>query len=339
MKNTVRMGRRAFTLVELLVVIAIIGVLVALLLPAVQAAREAARRVTCENNVKQTALAVLHYHDVHDVLPPLYVQSPNARSLNFGLETHSFRTLILPHVEQRLLADVVDLAQPSTHANNQAAIAQSLSVYTCPSTPRAANLVAGLWHGRSQFDETLAAATTDYFGSAGYVEAGVASRQSLCDPSVTQYLWEENWTPGVFGEVVHAKVVWEPPTVRAVNFKDVTDGLSNTALLLERAGLPDQFFEGGQGFEPHEPPQYRTWGNVGLWAISGVEQFNQLYRQTGTPLVNFDNMLGLYSFHPGGAHTALADGSVQFLNETIDSDLVLALVSRSGEEARHELTP
>ena len=82
--------------------------------------------------------------------------------------------------------------------------------------------------------------------------------------------------------------------MRKINFGQITDGLSHTALILERAGLPDQYFEGGAKFEPHDPPQYRTWGNVGLWAISGCEQFNQIYRQTGKPLVNFDNMLGLY---------------------------------------------
>jgi prepilin-type processing-associated H-X9-DG protein len=71
---------------------------------------------------------------------------------------------------------------------------------------------------------------------------------------------------------------------------------------------------------------------VGLWAVSGCAQFNQLYHQTGKPLVNFDNMLGLYSFHPGGAHVAMADGSVHFLPEATDSALILTLISREGGE-------
>jgi hypothetical protein len=71
---------------------------------------------------------------------------------------------------------------------------------------------------------------------------------------------------------------------------------------------------------------------VGLWAVSGCQQFNQIFRQTGKALVNFDNMLGLYAFHPGGAHGALADGSVHFLSDLTDPNVLLALVSRSGGE-------
>lgn len=326
-------ARKAFTLVELLVVIAIIGVLVALLLPTVQASREAARRTSCQNNVKQIALAVHAYHDAHAVLPSLYTNYDGATgTLNFGLETYSFRVQILPHVEQQSLRRGVAFSRPVTDARNQAAINQAIPIFECPSTPRAEASVGGLWHGRSQFDGALYAAPTDYVGSAGYVEAGVASRQSICDPSVTQYVWEETWRPGVFGEVEYARVVWEPPTVREISFHQITDGLSNTALILERAGLPDQYFDGGRSFEPHAPPAYRTWGNVGLWAISGVVQFNRLYRQTGKPLVNYDNMLGLYAFHPGGAHVAMADGSVQLMSEATDTDVVLALVSRTGDE-------
>jgi prepilin-type N-terminal cleavage/methylation domain-containing protein/prepilin-type processing-associated H-X9-DG protein len=326
-------GRKAFTLVELLVVIAIIGILVALLLPAIQAAREAARRASCQNNIKQLALAVHGYHDVHKELPPLYTNSRTAKfALSFGLETYAWRTLILPHIEEQSLHDALIFTEYATHANNQAPINRAVASFTCPSTPRTSSAARGLWHGRSQFDEALTAAETDYNGSAGYVEAGITSRQSICDPSVTQHFWDEAWTPGVFGEVVHGKAVWELPSVRKINFGKITDGLSHTAMILERAGLPDQHFENGQKLEPHDPPQFRTWGNVGLWAISGCEQFNQIYHQTDKPLVNFDNMVGLYSFHPGGAHVALADGSVQFLGDSVDTDLILAMVSRAGSE-------
>lgn len=208
----------------------------------------------------------------------------------------------------------------------------------CPSShvPRRRGrppLARGLWHGRSQFDETLIAATADYNGCAGYIEAGPTSRQSICDPSRTEHFWEETWKSGAWGEVVYGKAVWDPPTVRRINFKDLTDGLASTALILERAGLPDQYFDGGATFEPHDPPTYRTWANVGMWAISGYEPFNQIYHQTGVPLVNADNMLGIYAFHPGGAHVALADGSVQFVSASADAAPLLALVSRDGGEA------
>jgi prepilin-type processing-associated H-X9-DG protein len=301
------------------------------LLPAVQAAREAARRVQCQNNVKQLAMACHDYHDAHSVLPPLYTDEKNPKfTLAFGLQTHAWRSLILPHIEQQQLAEEIRFDLLATDAANQGAVTQIVAAFHCPSTPRSAPIARGLWHGRSQFDESRRAATTDYNGSAGYVEAGVVSRQLICAPGVTQYFWNESWTPGVWGEVVYGQAVWDPPTVRKVNFKAIADGLSQSVLILERAGLPDQYFDGGASFEPHQPPQYRTWANVGLWAISGYEQFNQIHHRTGAPLVNDDNMVGMYSFHPGGAQTAFVDGSVRFLHESVDAETVLALVSREA---------
>ena len=312
---------------------AIIGVLVALLLPAIQAAREAARRTSCKNNLKQLALAVHSYHDAYHGLPPMYTSAKDARfTVAFGLETHSWRTLILPFIEQQALADSLKLSQSATHADNQPAINRVVALFNCPSTPRSSVIARGLWHGRSQFEEALTAATTDYNGSSGYIEAGIVGRQTICDPSRILLFLEQKWVHGVWGEVIYAKVVWDPPTVRKINFAHITDGLSQTALILERAGRPDQYFEGGAKFEPHDPPQFRTWGNVGLWAISAYEQFNQLHHQDGVPIVNADNMLGLYSFHPGGAQTAFADGSVQFIRDTVDAGVMLALVSRDGGE-------
>ena len=293
--------RKAFTLIELLVVVAIIGVFVALLLPAIQSAREAARRASCQNNIKQLALAVHAYHDIHHELPSMYTNSQNAKfTTQFGLDTYSWRTLILPHLEETSLHDAIDFGKYATDAGNQNVVIQGVQVFSCPSTPRASPIARGLWHGRSQFDETLNAAVSDYNGSAGYIEAGITSRQLICNPSIDQYYWQESWVPGVFGEVVYGNMVGQLPTVRKISFNQITDGVSHTALVLERAGLPDQYFEGGSKTEPHDPPQYRTWGNVGLWAISGCENFNQVYHQTNVPLVNFDNILGLYSFHPGG---------------------------------------
>ncbi len=258
--------RQAFTLIELLVVIAIIGVLVALLLPAVQAAREAARRVQCQNNLKQLALGVHEYHDARQEIPPLYTPSENAKfSASFGLDTYSWRTLILPYVEQQALSQSVAMSQTPTHLVNQPAINHNVAVFACPSTPRTSLIARGLWHGRSQFNDSLSAGVTDYNGVSGYIEAGVTTRQRICEPSVTLHFWQETWTPGVWGEVIHAGAVWESPTVRTASFTQITDGLSHTALVLERAALPHQYFDGGMTVEMHDPPQFRTWGNVGLW--------------------------------------------------------------------------
>lgn len=127
--------RRAFTLIELLVVIAIIGVLVALLLPAVQMAREAARRIQCTNNLKQIGLALHGYHDVHNTFPSggwiaLYGK-PATKNMNSG-----WSASVLPWLEQRPLFDALNLSVVYDHAANATATYTVLQVYLCPSEPR-----------------------------------------------------------------------------------------------------------------------------------------------------------------------------------------------------------
>lgn len=137
------LGRRAkgFTLVELLVVIAIIGVLVALLLPAVQAAREAARRASCSNNLRQIGIGLHLYHDVHRTFPPGGVEwrpfnDPSKRQLAWSV-------FLLPFVEQGNLYEQLDLSTPFDSEENAPAAATILSVYICPSAPSGDQLVDG----------------------------------------------------------------------------------------------------------------------------------------------------------------------------------------------------
>ena len=88
--------------------------------------------------------------------------------------------------------------------------------------------------------------------------------------------------PGGWGEVVDSKV-------RRINFADVTDGLSSTLLIVERAALPDLYSAGGAEFAPHAPPRCRTWGNVGLWAVSAESLMNHITPEDTDPLINYDN--------------------------------------------------
>ncbi|NLE37713.1 MAG: DUF1559 domain-containing protein [Pirellulaceae bacterium] len=138
--SRLRPARPAFTLVELLVVIAILGTLVALLLPAVQAAREAARRIACANNLRQIGVGLLHYHDGHGTFPTGCVEH---RSFVRGGRQLAWSALLLPFIEQEAAYDMLDLSQAFDSSANQVAAAQVLAVYVCPTNPRESMHVKG----------------------------------------------------------------------------------------------------------------------------------------------------------------------------------------------------
>lgn len=301
--------RKAFTLVELLVAIAIIGILIALLLPAIQMAREAGRRANCQSHLKQLALAVHSYHNTHGTLPNLYNGKQSIQAgLTIGLESHSWRTVLLPFLEQPALFEQLDFEEPATDPVNQPAITTVLPIFMCPSTPRQSYVAEGLWVGRGEFEFWLSAAVTDYNASEGYAS----------DTECLEGLW-------VVYEEIDSQVVARP-----IKFHEITDGLSNTLLVVERAALPDHYFL--NRVEPHQPPKFRTWGNVGLWALSAEMYLNHIHLREEVPLVNGDNQKGIYSFHPGGAEVVYADGSVHFLKEDANQQLVLATVTPAGGE-------
>lgn len=133
--------RRAFTLVELLVVIAIIGILIALLLPAVQAAREAARRMSCSNNLRQIGIGLHHYHDAHGCFPPGGIERRDA--MNPKGRQIAWSAFLLPFVEQKAIYDTIDFGKAFDSAANAPAAAMVIPLYLCPSVPRASDLVQG----------------------------------------------------------------------------------------------------------------------------------------------------------------------------------------------------
>jgi prepilin-type processing-associated H-X9-DG protein len=249
------------------------------------------------------------------VLPPLYngPKTPR-RGISFGLDMFSWQTMILPFIEEQAMYDRFDFGRLATDPLNQPAVNQQLRVGHCPTTPRNATVARGLWADRGKFNEQLTAATGDYASAEGYLDGLV------------------DCIHGIWGQVDYGDSYLDTPRVIKIKFADIADGLTKTALVLERAGLPDRYFGDGRNVEPHDPPQFRTWGNVGLWAITAERLLNHLQDQAGVPIVNGDNLHGLYSFHPGGVHITFADGSVQFVAEAIPTETIFALITRDGGE-------
>jgi len=302
-----------FTLVELLVVITIIGILIALLLPAVQAAREAARRLQCSNNLKQIALALHGYHAAHDTLPYGSGSCNYQDSRSWG---GTWPTMILPQLEQQGLYNQIDF---NKHMKDQPAqvVTTVISVYVCPSDA----IGSCVLDGRYAADNPSPAAGLWYTGSIGPI-----SFCPLCDdpayhqtPSPNNYCCQGSnlGTSGVGIAGEHVGMFGRFHT--AVSFNMVRDGLSNTILLGET--LPRQcslfsLFTVNFNLSPTSIP------------------INVMESDEGQPFagVNWDRICGFKSVHPGGANFAMADGSIHFFPETIDYRLYNNLGTRAGGE-------
>jgi len=193
----------AFTLVELLVVITIIGILIALLLPAVQAAREAARRVQCTNNMKQTALAVHLYHEAHDSFPTGSASDPRFG----GYWTFEWSALILPFVEQGNVAGQIDYNSPYDWVENQAVIKNFIGTYWCPSS------------GPAKL-------STCCYRIPGIEDVAPTRYGAIYTHGQVDYAYTTNGSGCIYGN-------------SGIKMRDVTDGTSQTLLLGERDAYPD----------------------------------------------------------------------------------------------------
>ncbi len=305
--------RRGFTLIELLVVIAIIAVLIALLLPAVQQAREAARRTQCKSSLKQIGLALHNYHDTARILPPGMFGAPGTADGSLW----GWGTMILPQIDQAPLYNQLSgfpngtshfTGQPAsgfgaamTSFNPPCALLQTnLPVFRCPSDT-GANLVvipAGGLNG-SRPDNTT------QFGRANY--AGVVG--STYDPSSGLLIGN-----GAFGESI------------CTGFRDFTDGLSNTFLVGERRspGMVAGMYTGGDtiwaGANDDEGP-YIDWQGFAV-TLGVCDLWDKINVKTAAPpgvgtIANNQPYTAFSSQHIGGAHFLMGDGSVRFISDNI----------------------
>lgn len=313
MSNLKRSSRNrfaGFTLVELLVVIAIIGILMGLLLPAVQMAREAARRTACGNNMRQIGLSMHMHHDTKQKLP--YGWN------NFGW---TWGALTLPFIEQSNLYDTL-INEESGLGNwdadgspNQKAAGTYLSIARCPSSPIADHFD---YNGISQ------RFPTEYRVNAGTLSTSDDASTIPVSNTLSLEALEQN---GVF---------WACSKTR---FKDVVDGLSNTVFVAESLTDPE-FVKDGQGMDhwfigsPQIDPCRCTGSNNGTEfsevAGSAYSRMNLRLRDPSAHGNLMEQAFG--SYHVGGMYVLMGDGSMKFINEEMSFDTYQGMFTRKGKE-------
>ena len=306
--------KRGFTLIELLVVIAIIAILIALLLPAVQQAREAARRTQCRNNLKQIGLALHNYHDVHRILPPAAINAGARNCHQFpdnisqSVRNITMHLLILPYLDQAALYNQLDFSQPmglAAHSdctdpvataatpNMDAIKGHHIGAFVCPSDPA----------DRPGTNTDV----NNYYYAVDYHPT------SYC--VITRY-WDENGSaPNMFwgssGNSMSARSAFG--FNGAARIRDIIDGTTNTILISESSI---------EKWSTNYATYWGTWTNTFFLKMSlGIN----------TP---YDSTVNLKpwawtpgSMHEGGCHVLLADGSVRFASENTDEEILLDLVS------------
>ncbi len=318
-------SRRAFTLVELLVVIAIIGVLVALLLPAVQAAREAARRTSCQNNLKQFGIALHNYHDIFKQFPQNTAWFTGKTGLDDDSEytkkdiQGSMLLKLMPYIEQKSINDRIKIKFEDSEDNVKKQFQKNLELRTlvlpllrCPSDeyPLITDIY-GEFNENGEYDGGVA--TTNYAPSVG-AQATFSFANSCPEPrgdffengkqvNFFTHLMEK--TSGIF-----AREAW------AASIKQIPDGLSNTIAMGEV--LPTCNYE---------LIRYGWWDSqicyVGTAPAINFDSCTHTdppwpKKQTCFTFFNWNTSSGFKSRHPSGAHFTLADGSVRFISENID---------------------
>ncbi len=332
---------RGFTLVELLVVIAIIGILVALLLPAVQAAREATRRTECTNKLKQIGLAMHNFHDAQGHLPPGYTSTPTSDgSVPAGESIDSetwdatpgwgWGTHILPYMEESTLYDQIDLDEAITHPDHEIVIAQKITSYLCPSATGGDEAFEVT---NESGDALNANGASVFLGRSHYVAShGQESCWGDCGAAAEQVIFTDIYTETTTMVPVNGDVknVADGPFYRnsKTRFREVTDGLTKTIFIGEHSsGLSVKTWT---GVVPgaYVTPNFLSGENgpdtaATLILVHAGPSGGEIDENTGDAIkhpINFPafHVGQMYSEHPGGGNTGLGDASVRFVTNDVN---------------------
>jgi len=311
--------KRAFTLVELLVVIAIIGVLVALLLPAVQAAREAARRSQCSNNLKQLGLGVTQYADNFRGAFPVG---------SYSCCSGTWLVAMLPYVEQKSLFDQykgygqvgpsgeIDVNFRYSAAVNQPVTRQLIKVYTCPSDNKVATRGVITFH--------------NYVANYGNTTMNRKTPHGV----------RTDGQPNNYGKAPFIRVDSSAASPQVMKLSDVTDGLSSTMAFSET--VKGQYLDlrgfswwnGGAHFETYLAPNSNQ-PDILEQAQYCIEQ--RPNPPCAGPTTSNPQNIGARSRHPGGVHVTMCDGAVKFMSDNVNLDTWRFLSTSAGREPANNL--
>ncbi len=318
--------RAAFTLVELLVVIAIIGVLVALLLPAVQAAREAARRGSCQNNLKNLSLAAVNFESARGYFAPASQDRPTTGPAGVKplLARHNGITMLLPYFEQGAKFGQFDFDydwNENVVTRNEVHAKQDLGgILICPSTP--------VVHTDRNATDYCAANRVDPLGD-GSLQPLITAGLIRGKPGVLEH--DRAWQNLLQFDSLSER--------RRTKAADVIDGLSNTFLYFESAAKPFMFGMYKKGSDPaprlYSGEEDRVTNSRFRWASQETWMTINDYCN-GSQLLNCHNVSAPYGFHVGGLFISSADGHVQFYAVDVDPNVIVAGVTMAGEEVLRE---
>ena len=333
-------SRKAFTLVELLVVIAIIGILVALLLPAAQAAREASRRTDCSNRVRQLALATHMHHDTVGYFPPArYEARPNSSPADrCGLETPTWLARVMPFIEEAALGAEWDYSKP-WHEHPERVRTVVPDIFLCPSR-RSGTRPLGTRELRTTTQggggrlpcgcpipprptsslSDVEGALCDYAGNHGDLSPGAIGKS-------TDFYFGGNGTGVIISVRPQCKSGVAVAPYDRVRMASVFDGTSNTFLFGEKFVRPIEL-----GQFPNDSPAYDGDHLPASCRLAGPG-----LRLANGPNDVLADMFSFGSWHPGGVHFALVDGSVQFFSSETDTK-ILGLLANRGDSRVIELT-
>lgn len=309
--------RRGFTLIELLVVITIIGILVGLLLPAINAVRESARRTQCGNNLRQIGLGMLNHVSAFKAFPP------GQRKAYTGGYKYSWCAYFLDFIEEKSTNRRLNYSLDIHDPKNLPAVGTSVSIYVCPSASRIQKTRGPDNHIRMSPGDPLGVGQQDGGGMACTDYSGI-------DGPLKDTL--KNPTSGLL-YTAHRGVLLRIDDSDAtsleshrVRISEIFDGTSKTVLVAESTG---------RGASP-DPVDTGKWHDRGAWAEGAnllwiAHQVNYLpANDNGTGVTDGRE---IFSDHPGGAQVVMCDNSLHFLNEETDPQLVAALTTRDGRES------